>query len=70
MPKRGSLASVNTATAPRKRQKNTQSTNGHHEEEYDENTPLNQSSYSSQLLKTSPDVRLVLLVNSRRMFRV
>lgn len=61
MPKRGSLSSVNTATVPRKRQKNTQSTNGQHEEEYDENTPLNQSSFSSQLLKKSPDVSRCVL---------
>lgn len=70
MPKRGSLATVNTATAPRKRQKNTQSTNGYHEEGYDENTPLNQSSYSSQLFKKGPDVCVLVLVYRRRMFFV
>lgn len=57
MPKRGSLSSINTSTVPRKRQKNTQSSNGYHEDEdNDENTPLNQSSFSSQLFKKSPDV--------------
>jgi len=56
MPKRGSSTSVTIATAPRKKQKNIESTNGHNEEEQDENIPLNYSSYSSQLLKKSPDL--------------
>ena len=49
MPKRGSSTSGTIAVIPRKKQKNIESTNGHDHEEQDENTPLNHSSYSSQL---------------------
>ncbi len=63
MPKRGSSTSTNTIVVPRKKQKNTQS----NDEEHDENTPLNHSSYSSQLFKKSPDVKSILsFINYRQ----
>ena len=61
MPKRGSSTSGSIATVPRKRSKKIEATNGHDdEEEQDENVPLNQSSYSSQLFKKTPDVNIFL----------
>jgi hypothetical protein len=61
MPKRGSSTSGTIATVPHKKPKNIESTNGHHDEEQDENTPLNSSCYSSQLSKRSPDVNIIIL---------
>ena len=58
MPKRGSPTPISSTAVPRKKQKRTQSTNGHNDEGYDENTPLNHSTYSSQLVKNCPDVNL------------
>ena len=58
MPKRGSSTQTISQSVPRKKQKSTQSTNGHHNEENDENTPLNSSIYSSQLFKKCPEVKL------------
>ncbi|CAF0863734.1 unnamed protein product [Adineta ricciae] len=52
MPKRGSSTSGINSSVPHKKSKNSQSTNGH----YDENTPLNQSSYSTQLSEKGPDL--------------
>jgi hypothetical protein len=66
MPKRGSSTSISSTAVPRKKQKSTQSTNGHNDEEQDENTPLNHSTYSSQLFKKSPDVNLNLVLNYRQ----
>ena len=60
MPKRGSSRPISSTAVPRKKQKRTQSTNGHNDEEQDENTPLNHSTFSSQLFKKSPDVSLIL----------
>jgi hypothetical protein len=62
MPKRGSSTSINSTAVPRKKQKRTQSTNGHNNEEQDENTPLNHSIYSSQLFKNNPDVNLFFIL--------
>jgi hypothetical protein len=60
MPKRGSSTSAIMAAVPRKKQKNIEPTNGHDEEEQDENISSNQSIYSSQLFKKSPDVKYTL----------
>jgi hypothetical protein len=65
MPKRGSSTSATIAVVPRKKHKNIESTNGHDDEEQDENVSLNHSSYSSQLFKRSPDVNLFFLLNNK-----
>lgn len=64
MPKRGSSTSGTTAAVPRKKLKNTQSTNGHDNEEQDENTPLSHSTYSSQIFKKGPDVNLFHFISN------
>ncbi|CAF1392722.1 unnamed protein product [Adineta steineri] len=56
MPKRGSSTSGTVAAVPRKKQKNTQSTNGHDTDEQDENIPPNSNFESSQLFKETPDL--------------
>ncbi len=63
MPKRGSSTSAIMAAIPRKKQKNIETTNGHDQEEQDENISLNQNTYSSQLFKTSPDVNTYFHLN-------
>lgn len=61
MPKRGSSISGLIAPVPRKKQKNNDSTNGHDDEEQDENIPTDYGSYSSQLFKKCPDVNIFLV---------
>jgi hypothetical protein len=65
MPKRGSSTSAIMAAVPRKKQKNIEPTNGHDEEEQDENISSNQSIYSSQLFKKSPDVNTHFHLNGK-----
>ena len=65
MPKRGSSTSGTIAAVPRKKQKNIEPTNGHDDEEQNENIPMSQSSYSSQLFKKSPDVNIFLVSNHK-----
>ena len=65
MPKRGSSTSGINSSVPHKKSKNSESTNGH----YDENTPLNQSSYSTQIYEKGPDVSLIFLIyNTNQLF--
>ncbi len=66
MPKRGSSTSAIVAAVPRKKHKNIEPTNGHDDEEQDENVPLNHSSYSSQLFKKSPDVNIFHFLNHKK----
>ncbi|UJR35462.1 hypothetical protein I4U23_028218 [Adineta vaga] len=54
MPKRGSSTSGTSTAVPRKKQKNSQATHDQHNEEQDENTPLDHSTYSTQLFKSVP----------------
>ncbi len=61
MPKRGSSTSATIAAIPRKKQKNIEPTNGHDDEEQDENISPNHSIYSSQLFKKSLNVNLFRL---------
>ena len=66
MPKRGSSTSATIAAVPRKKPKHIEATNGYLKEEQDENTPLNSSSYSSQLLlKNSLDVNIIFLLKHK-----
>ena len=65
MPKRGSTTSGTVAPVPRKKLKNTEPTNGHDDEEQDENIPIEQSSYSTQLFKKSPDVNISIRSNHK-----
>lgn len=59
MPKRGSTTNGSVAVVPRKRQKNFNSEYSQNHGEQDENTPLNNSYYFTQLSKSTPDVNII-----------
>jgi hypothetical protein len=57
MPKRGSSTSGTVAAVPRKKSRKVESTNGHDDEEQNENISIDHS-YSTQSFKKSPDVNI------------